>query len=67
MIKCKICGKEFKQGHNWKHHLTSQQYYDIYLKKENDGKCLICGKNTSWHKQKFYYDKYCKELSLKLA
>lgn len=61
MIKCKICGKEFKQGHNWKHHLTSQQYYDIYLKKENDGKCLICGKNTSWHKQKFYYDKYCKE------
>lgn len=59
MIECKICGKEFEKGHNWKHHLTSKEYYDTYLKKDFDGKCCICGKDTIWHKQKFCYDKYC--------
>lgn len=61
MIICKICGKEFEKGHNWKHHMTSKNYYDKYLKTDNDGKCIKCGKPTIWHKQKFCYDTYCNE------
>lgn len=56
---CKICGKDFEKGHSWKHHLTSQQYYDQYLKTEQDGICKICKMSTIWHKQKFCYDEYC--------
>lgn len=60
-VVCKICGKDFNQGHNWKHHLTSQQYYDLYLKTEQDGVCKVCKMPTIWHKQKFCYDEYCRE------
>ena len=41
-MKCEICGKKFENSHSWKHHLTSQQYYDRYLKTEQDGLCKIC-------------------------
>lgn len=58
---CKICGREFKPGHNWKHRLTSQQYYDQYLKTEQDGLCKVCKMPTIWHKQKFCYGEYCQK------
>lgn len=60
-MKCEICSKEFNRGHSWKHRMTSQEYYDEYLKTGQDGKCLVCGKSTYWHKQKFCYDKYCSD------
>ena len=59
MIKCKICDEEFTKGHNWKHNMTSQEYYDKFIKSNVDGICIVCGKPTIFHKQKFYYDKYC--------
>lgn len=52
MIKCKVCDKELKSlvalgQHIKQHKLTSQQYYDKYLKQEeNEGICPICGKPT---------------------
>ena len=38
MMICKICGKEFKASNHIKkkHNLTSKEYYDLYLKTENE-------------------------------
>lgn len=58
-MKCEICGREFKKGHNWVHHMTTQQYYDKYIKTKEDGICKICKVPTIWHKQQFCYDEYC--------
>lgn len=62
--KCKICGKEignkgltshFKNTHN----ISSKEYYDKYLKQENDGKCLECGKETKFIKFTKGYHSFC--------
>ena len=49
---CQICSREFhskttlmihiKKNHNFK------KYYDLYLKKENEGKCAICENETEF-------------------
>ena len=46
---CVICGYESKVllPHIQKtHNLTEKEYYDKYLKKENEGICLVCNKPT---------------------
>lgn len=56
MIKyvCKICGQEFKHHVPFtthlkeRHQLNSQGYYDKHIKQDNEGKCVICGKNTAF-------------------
>lgn len=62
--KCKICGKEignkgltshFKNIHN----ISSKEYYDKYLKQENEGKCLECGKETKFIKFTKGYRSFC--------
>ena len=62
--KCKICGKEignkgltshFKNTHN----ISSKEYYDKYLKQENEGKCLECGKETKFIKFTKGYRSFC--------
>ena len=62
--KCKICGKEignkgltshFKNTHN----ISSKEYYDKYLKQENEGKCLECGKETKFIKFTKGYHSFC--------
>lgn len=53
-MKCEICKIELKRiGHHIqsKHGLTLQQYYDTYLKKENEDICPTCG-----NKKKFGRD-----------
>lgn len=51
---CEICKENFntlkkliKHVHD-KHLLSSKDYYDKYLAKENDGLCKICGKPTRY-------------------
>lgn len=53
-FKCPICSREYFKG-DWanivahlkkKHSISSKEYYDEYLKKETDGICKNCGKET---------------------
>ena len=63
--KCEICGKEYKNMKGLIAHVrqvhdpTTQQYYDTYLRKENEGFCLECGKPTSYHGMIRGYSRFC--------
>lgn len=63
--KCEICGKEYKNRRGLMAHVrqvhdpTTQQYYDTYLRKENEGFCLECGKPTRYHGMIHGYSKFC--------
>ena len=55
MIKCEVCNREFSSLQSLGLHLSSshkemdrKDYYDTYLKKENDGICPVCGNPTKW-------------------
>lgn len=62
---CSICNKEFKtyvglschirQSHN----ITSQEYYDEYIKKEGEGFCEVCQKSTSFRNLHIGYSRFC--------
>jgi len=63
-LNCKICGREFKNfvglvSHIQTHKISSKEYYDLYLKKENEGLCLECGKETYFKNINKGYCKYC--------
>jgi very-short-patch-repair endonuclease len=73
---CQICQKEIYSFCHLKkaHKIIFKEYYDKFIKKNNEGFCIICGKEAKWHNKihyGFYYDKTCgdrkckKELSLK--
>ena len=53
-MKCRICGKEFENGRflsahlKFEEHITGQDYYDTYLKKLEEGICIVCGKPTKY-------------------
>ena len=65
MEKCKICEREFKGvvallTHVVENHrIKSKEYYDTYFKKENEGICPVCGKETSYKSFSTGYTKYC--------
>lgn len=64
MIKCKICNAEFEtpkqlSWHVKHHNMTNQQYYDVYLKKPNEGICQVCGKPTSFISMNLGYRQHC--------
>lgn len=65
MYECKICKSEHKTlcgiaKHIIKsHNMKSKEYYDIYLKKEKDGVCIICGKETQYVNITSGYRKTC--------
>jgi very-short-patch-repair endonuclease len=62
MIKCEICGKCYKSlGIHLKHvhKISSKTYYDKYLKKEGEGICPECRKETNFIKMCIGYSKYC--------
>ena len=65
MFTCLICGKTFNSlnpvGRHLKrlHGMSSQEYYDKYLKKENEGKCVICGNPTKFWTINSGYSKHC--------
>lgn len=60
---CQICQKPYARLSHLSthvhqvHHHTYQEYYDLYLKLENEGLCKICGKVTEFYKGK--YAQYC--------
>lgn len=65
---CKICGKEYKNLQSLSKHLsdkhkeiTKKDYYDKYMKKENEGKCKYCNKNTRFINLSEGYSNTCEE------
>lgn len=65
MIYCQICNKQCKNyislvTHiNKAHNISSKDYYDTYIKTENDGICVICGKSTYFRSISVGYRKHC--------
>jgi hypothetical protein len=63
MIKCEICGKEYKNFmslgiHISKgHKIKSEEYYLKYI--SSIGKCKLCGKNTTYINMSTGYRQYC--------
>lgn len=57
-LKCVICNEkiEFKDArglskftnHLKQHNISGKEYYDKYLKKEKEDKCIICGNTTKF-------------------
>ena len=62
-MKCLICNKEIgNKGfstHVKQHNMSSKKYYDTYLKKEQDGYCIVCGKPTKYKGIVIGYAKHC--------
>ena len=63
-MKCEICQKECSgfvglSNHIKIHKIKTKEYYDKYLKKENEGICLECRKNTSFYNMNIGYHKFC--------
>lgn len=60
--KCLICDLELKtigKHLKTKHNLTYKDYYDLYLKKENEGLCFSCGLEAKFDYRHHYYNEYC--------
>lgn len=57
---CKICGElTVLSKHIRKHNLTTKEYYDKYLKKDNEGICPVCNKETKFLGIEQGYAKFC--------
>ena len=64
MIECKICQKQFDKAnvmtnHVRTHGLEAREYYDIYIKSSNEGKCIICETPTRFVSISKGYVKTC--------
>lgn len=61
---CLICNRDFRNAQGLSKHikichkLTAKQYYDMYVK-SNDNKCPICGKETPFLSITKGYQKHC--------
>lgn len=65
-VECPYCQKTFKNiktlcsGHLKRiHNIDSKTYYDTYMKKEDEDKCLVCKKQTDFISLKLGYKKFC--------
>jgi|GEM_PF-2468636 len=64
-ITCKLCGKELRSSRllvahvRHIHKLSSKEYYDKFLKRNGEGLCKICNKETSYFDISNGYKKYC--------
>ena len=62
---CEICNKTFKNCNGLSihikriHNLTSQEYYDTFLKESDEGFCKKCGNPTPYKNLNIGYKKYC--------
>ena len=57
---CKICGEELKTMHHLqKHNISSKDYYEKYLKKDDEGICLYCSKQTKYISLLQGYRQFC--------
>jgi len=64
MYKClicnlDICNKGFGSHIKNKHNMNGKEYYDLYLKRENENICPVCGKETPFLKISKGYQKHC--------
>jgi len=63
---CKICNKEIgskAMGRHIKlHGLTTKEYYDIYIKSDEEGRCKVCGKPTKFNRLSKGYRHHCSSL-----
>ena len=65
MVKCGICRREFDNFKGLSSHLRqnhkikSKEYYDRFVKKEDEGICVECGKKTNFTSLKNGYLKFC--------
>lgn len=64
VYKCKLCQKEISPlgmpSHvNRMHQMSIKEYYDKYLKQDDEGICLMCGKETAFAGLTKKYKKYC--------
>jgi hypothetical protein len=65
MENCKICSKIFSNykalstHFNLKHNFTSKKYYDMFLLKKDENKCVVCNKETSYRNINIGYLKNC--------
>ena len=60
MAICKICNKEVDlRTHLRTHKISAKEYYDTYIKKENEGKCPVCGKQSKFISVGQGYHLYC--------
>jgi hypothetical protein len=66
-ITCQICQKEITIIHQLSfsrhlqkcHNTKIKDYYDKFIKKENESKCLVCGKTTKFFDFNKGYNVYC--------
>ena len=67
-MRCKICGKEIKDSpkslptHLRSHDITSKEYYDKFIRKENEGFCTVCGKEAIFMSVNKGYSDRCRNL-----
>lgn len=65
MVKCEICRIEFDNFKGLSSHLRqnhkikSKEYYDRFVKKNDEGICVECGKKTNFTSLKNGYLKFC--------
>jgi 5-methylcytosine-specific restriction endonuclease McrA len=64
MIKCEECGREFKNiiglgTHVASKHMSVKDYYLKYI--GNEGKCVTCGKPTTFINMNIGYLRYCSQ------
>jgi hypothetical protein len=62
---CQICNKNYKNlkalsGHiNKTHKINYKDYYNKFIKTQDDGICLKCKNKTNWNKKTKTYYRYC--------
>lgn len=67
-MRCKICGKEIKDSpkslptHLRSHNMTSKEYYDKFIRKEDEGFCIVCGKEAIFMSVNKGYSDRCRNL-----
>lgn len=60
MAICKICNKEVDlRTHLKTHKISAKDYYDKYLKKQDEGICPVCGKQSKFISVGQGYHLYC--------
>ena len=63
MYKCLECNLEFEKLNGFNRHIKKehglQEYYDKYIKKENEGFCKMCNKPTKFKHIQDGYDNCC--------
>lgn len=66
MLKCELCNREFNSLKSLGLHLSHshkgyshKKYYDLYMKKDGDGICPVCGKITKFKGGLHGYNRTC--------